>query len=260
VGAWDKPEVACFRYRSQLSRPSPPLRAAAPQARQFQNREQMTAAAAEKLVAELMAQNQAAMDDMQRLADDRDGLRVRGGRGRSRGTGEKEGSRGGTWGRRARQTHRRNDNAEELQTGGTCSAMVRSLLSPPRTAWIPGLAAAGHQRARASPRQPAAANPLPSPSVHPSLTPPYPLPTLPVRADHHPRGALFRHLGADGLPRGGGGAGGGEGGAGGREAGAGQAGGGAGPTAVAGAGPRREVARGSIARSRIRSCAWRGKI
>ncbi|GIL98140.1 hypothetical protein Vretimale_3556, partial [Volvox reticuliferus] len=43
-------------------------------ARQFQNREQMTAAAAEKLVSELMAQNQLAADEMQQLGDDRDGL------------------------------------------------------------------------------------------------------------------------------------------------------------------------------------------
>ncbi|GIL47314.1 hypothetical protein Vafri_4155 [Volvox africanus] len=43
-------------------------------ARQFQNREQMTSAAAEKLISELMGQNQVALDEMQRLGDDRDGL------------------------------------------------------------------------------------------------------------------------------------------------------------------------------------------
>ncbi|EFJ50993.1 hypothetical protein VOLCADRAFT_116568 [Volvox carteri f. nagariensis] len=50
------------------------LKAMRDMARQFQNREQMTSAAAENLVSELMGQNQAAMDEMQRLADDRDGL------------------------------------------------------------------------------------------------------------------------------------------------------------------------------------------
>ncbi|GLI58839.1 hypothetical protein VaNZ11_000604, partial [Volvox africanus] len=43
-------------------------------AQQFQNRERMTSASAEKLISELMGQNQVAVDEMQRLGDDRDGL------------------------------------------------------------------------------------------------------------------------------------------------------------------------------------------
>lgn len=47
-----------------------------PQAKQFQAQEQMTTAAAEQMVGELMAQNQAVVDEMARLQDERDGLQV----------------------------------------------------------------------------------------------------------------------------------------------------------------------------------------
>lgn len=47
-----------------------------PQAKQFQAQEQMTSAAAEQMVGELMAQNQAVVDEMARLQDERDGLQV----------------------------------------------------------------------------------------------------------------------------------------------------------------------------------------